>query len=69
MILLKKKKSSVEHMFIYGVFLPLRNLQPGYHQFYGEKPSFIELTNVVDAHWNCLNEAIPMCTYNICYWK
>ena len=29
---------------------------------YGEKHSFIELTNVVGAHWNCLNEAIPMCT-------
>ena len=24
---------------------------------YGEKHSFIELTFVVGAHWNCLNEA------------
>ena len=33
--------------------------------FYGEKPSFIEWTYVVGAHWNCLYEAIPMCTNNI----
>ena len=33
----------------------------------GEKYSFIELTYVVGAHWNCLNEAIPMCTNNLCY--
>ena len=24
---------------------------------------------VVGTNWNCLYEAIPMCTYNICYWK
>ena len=34
--------------------------------FYGEKHSFIEWTYVVGAHWNCLNEAIPMFT-NIIY--
>ena len=33
----------------------------------GEKHSFLELTYVVGAQWNCLNEAIPMCTNNICY--
>ena len=33
------------------------------------KNSFIEKTYVVGTHWNCLKEAIPMCTYNICYWK
>ena len=22
--------------------------------------------HVVGTHWNCLIEAIPMCTYNIC---
>ena len=32
---------------------------------YGDKHSFIELTFVAGAHWNCLNEAIPMCTNNI----
>ena len=32
---------------------------------FDEKHSFIELTYVVGAHWNCLNEAIPMCTNNI----
>ena len=31
-----------------------------------EKHSFIELTNVVGTHWNCLYEAISMCTNNIC---
>ena len=36
---------------------------------YGEKHSFTELTYVVGAHWNWLNEAIPMCTNNICYWN
>ena len=39
---------------------------------YSEKQSFIELayvTYVVGAHWNCLYEAIPMCTNNICYLK
>ena len=34
---------------------------------YIEKRSFIELTNVVGVRWNCLNEAIPMCTNNIYY--
>ena len=32
--------------------------------------AFIEKTYVVGTHWNCLIElieAIPMCTYNICY--
>ena len=31
------------------------------------KSSFIEKTYVVGrpTHWNCLIEAIPMCTYNI----
>ena len=33
------------------------------------KNSFIELSYVVGAHWNCLNEAIPMCTNIICYWN
>ena len=33
------------------------------------KNTFIEKTYVVGTHWNCLIEAIPMCTYNICYWK
>ena len=28
------------------------------------KNSFIEKTNVEGTHWNCLIEAIPMCTYN-----
>ena len=32
-----------------------------------EKHSFIELTYVVGVHWNCLYEAIPMCTNIICY--
>ena len=31
---------------------------------YGEK-RFIEKSYVVGTHWNCLIEAIPMCTYNI----
>ena len=29
------------------------------------KHLFIEKTNVVGTHWNCLNETIPICTYNI----
>ena len=37
--------------------------------FYGEKHSFIKWTYVLGAHWNCLYEAIPMFTYNICYWN
>ena len=37
--------------------------------FYGEKRSFIDRTYVEGAHWNCLYEAIPMCTNNICYWN
>ena len=32
------------------------------NMFYGEKHSFIELTYVVEAYWNCLVEAFPMCT-------
>ena len=28
--------------------------------------SLISVTYVVGAHWNCLIEAIPICTYNIC---
>ena len=39
---------------------------------YGEKNLFIELTYVtyvVGAHWNCLYEAIPISTNNICYWR
>ena len=28
--------------------------------------SLFSVTYVVGAHWNCLIEAIPMCTYNIC---
>ena len=28
--------------------------------------SLISVANVDGTHWNCLNEAIPMCTYNIC---
>ena len=31
------------------------------------KNSIIGKTYVVGTHWNCLYEAIPMCTYNICY--
>ena len=30
------------------------------------KTSFIEKTYVVGTHWNCLIEAIPICTYSIC---
>ena len=33
--------------------------------FFGEKHSFIEWTYVVGAHWNCIYEAIRMCTNNI----
>ena len=29
-------------------------------------PSLFSVTYVVGTHWNCLYEAIPMCTYNIC---
>ena len=29
------------------------------------KTSFIEKTYVVGTRWNCLKEAISMCTYNI----
>ena len=32
---------------------------------YGE--TIIGKTYVVGTHWNCLYEAIPMCTSNICY--
>ena len=32
-----------------------------------EKLNFIEKTYVVDTHWNCLYEAIPMCTNNILF--
>ena len=28
--------------------------------------SLISVANVDGTHWNCLIEAIPMCTYNIC---
>ena len=28
--------------------------------------SLFSVTNVAGIHWNCLIEAIPMCTYNIC---
>ena len=31
-----------------------------------QKVSLISVTHVVGTHWNCLIEAIPMCTYNIC---
>ena len=31
------------------------------------KNVYIEKTYVVGTHWNYLYEAIPMCTYNICY--
>ena len=34
-------------------------------KLYGENHLFIELTYVVDAHWNCLNVSITMCTNNI----
>ena len=27
---------------------------------------YFTVTYVVGTHWNCLIEAIPMCTYNIC---
>ena len=33
---------------------------------YGEK-FIIENTYVAGEHWNCLIEAIPMCTYNMSY--
>ena len=36
---------------------------------YGEKNWFIEWTFVVGAPWNCLYEAIPMCTSKISYWN
>ena len=29
--------------------------------------SLFSVTYVVGTHWNCLIEAIPMCTYNICH--
>ena len=32
----------------------------------GEK-LIIEKTYVVGTHWNCLIEAIPICTYNIIF--
>ena len=28
--------------------------------------ALFSVTYVVGIHWNCLIEAIPMCTYNIC---
>ena len=28
--------------------------------------SLFSVKYVVGTHWNCLIEAIPMCTYNIC---
>ena len=28
--------------------------------------SLFSVTYGVGTHWNCLYEAIPMCTYNIC---
>ena len=31
--------------------------------------SLFSVTYVVDAHWNCLIEAIPMSTYNIMSFK
>ena len=31
------------------------------------KNLLIEKTYVVGIHWNCLVEAITMCTFNICY--
>ena len=31
-----------------------------------KKVSLISVTSIVSTHWNCLIEAIPMCTYNIC---
>ena len=38
-----------------------------YKKAYGEK--LIYWKKIVGTHWNCLMEAIPMCIYNICYWK
>ena len=35
-------------------------------EYISKKASSISVTDVVGTHWNCLNEAIPMCTYNIC---
>ena len=29
-------------------------------------PSLLSVTYVVGTYWNCLYEAIPMSTYNIC---
>ena len=38
-----------------------------------ENPVFLALqfiiTYVVSTHWNCIKEAIPMCTYNTCLFK
>ena len=31
-----------------------------------KKDFLISVTYSVGRHWNCLIEAIPMCTYNIC---
>ena len=31
---------------------------------YGEKTHLLKKTYVEGTHWNCLTEAIPMCTYN-----
>ena len=36
---------------------------------YDEKLIYWIDIKVVGAHWNCLNEAIQMCTNNICYWN
>ena len=39
------------------------------HKKHMVKNWFNENINVVDSHWNCLIEAIPVCTYNIYYWN
>ena len=39
-----------------------------FNKAYGEKLTF-ENTYVVGTQLNYLNEAIGMCTYNICHWK
>ena len=35
-------------------------------KYISKKVSLISVTYVVDTYLNCLIEAIPMCTYNIC---
>ena len=34
--------------------------------YYFQRFPYFQLHDVVSIHWNCLIEAIPRCTYNIC---